>query len=103
MKRPIGRIKGDGGPQSGTVYDFDDWREAAEFSISRKAISKDMIEVYVPPYNHAPGMWLRAHLCIEIAGGKMSWRFHSSPGLPIERMEKPTAKHIDRVKRWRAW
>jgi hypothetical protein len=103
VKRSIGRIKGDGGPLSGTVYDFDDFEEAARFSMSRKAVSKDMYEVWVPPFNNAPGMKLRAQLCYEIAGGKMSWRFHSSPGIPIDRLPRPTSKDIDRVRAWRAW
>ena len=103
MKRAIGRIKGDGGPLSGTVYDFDDWREAAEFSMSRKAISKDMVEVVVPPMNGELPMKLRAHLCIELAGGRMTYRFHSSSGIPIEYLPKPHARDIDKVRAWRAW
>jgi hypothetical protein len=103
MKRSIGRIKGDGGPLSGTVYDFDDWHEAAQFSMSRKAISKDMMEVHIPPMNRNLPMTLRAQLCIELDGGKMSWRFHASPGIPIDYLPKPHATDIDRVQRWRAW
>lgn len=103
MKRSIGRIKGDGGPLSGTVYDFDDFREAAEFSMSRKAISKDMYDVVVQPLKGEKEVHLRAQLCYEKAGGKMSWRFHSSPGIPVDRLPKPHARDIDRVKSWRAW
>jgi hypothetical protein len=103
VKRAIGRIKGDGGPLSGTIYDFDDWREAADFSMSRKAVSKDLLDVVVPPFNRHQAMRLKANLCVELAGGKMSWRFHSSPGIPIDYLPKPHAQDIDRVRRWRAW
>lgn len=103
MKRAIGRIKGDGGPLSGTIYDFDDFREAAEFSMSRKALSKDMYEVVIPPFNNSPAMKLKAQLCYEKAGGKMSWRFHSSPGIPVDKLPRPHSVDIDRVRTWRAW
>jgi len=85
------------------VKEWRDWRAAAEASMSRKAISRDMLTVHVPPYHHHPAMTLRAQLCIEIAGGKMSWRFQSAQGIPIEYLPAPHARDIDLVSWWRAW
>jgi hypothetical protein len=101
--RVIGSVKGNGGPGSGTIREFRDWRAAAEFSIDRKAISRSTLQVHVPPFNRHRAMTLRAQLCIEIAGGKMSWRFQSAQGIPVDALPKPHASDIDRVDWWRAW
>lgn len=85
------------------IQEYRDWRSAAEASRARKAISRDMLTVHVPPFHGHSPMVLRAHLCIEIQGGKMTWRFHSAQGLPVEYLPRPHASDIDRVAWWRAW
>ena len=102
-RRCIGSIRGDGGPGSGTIWEYRDWRAAAEFSWSRKAVSRDTLMVAVKPYNRAKVMQVKAHLVIELAGGRMSWVFHSSQGIPIDDLEPPHAKDIDKVVWWRPW
>lgn len=85
------------------IKEFRDWRAAAEESLSRKAVSRDALEVVVPPMNNHPAMKLRANLVIEIAGGRMSFVFHSAQGIPIDYLPKPHASDIDRVAWWKPW
>jgi hypothetical protein len=101
-RQVIGSIKGDGGPRSGTIYRWRDFKAAGAWSLSRKAISEDMIDVCVPAFHGQRPMKMKARLVVELEGGKMSWRFNSAPGYPIEYLPRATAKDIDGVKWWRA-
>ena len=85
------------------IKEWKDWKSAAAASLSRKAVSRDMIDVVVPAFRGERPMKMRAQLVVELDGGKMSWRFHSAPGYPIEYLPKATARDIDGVKWWRAW
>ena len=82
------------------IKEFRDWREAAEASMSRRAISRDLLTVVVPVLGKV--MRLRAQLVIAIPG-TMSYVFQSANGIPIHYLPRPHARDIDRVAWWRAW
>ena len=103
MKEQV-RVKGEETRMIGShIKEWRDWKSAAEASLNRKAISRDMLEVVVPPFHGQPPMKLKAKLVVELDGGRMTWVFHSANSYPIEYLPKATARDIDRVVWWRAW
>ncbi len=85
------------------IKEFRDWKLAAESGLSRKAISRDMIDVVVPAFHGERPMKMRAQLVVALDGGHMEWVFHSAPGYPIEYLPKATAQDVDRVVWWRSF
>jgi len=85
------------------IKEYRDWEAAAKASMAGMAISRDMLTVVVPPMHGEKPMKLKAHLCVEFKGGRMSWRFHSANGLNVDYLPKPRSADIDRVDWWRAW